>query len=111
MARGFWIYGFAFSAVVALDAAKYLTFGFPALINWESFAHPAWVIGALALFFASLKFDNRAFWKFLFGVYIAVTLAALANHYLPFSETLTYNCMLFNLVFASLYFAILQCHA
>ena len=102
------LFGGVIGAIIAADFAKYSFLGFPALVNWESFAHPAWVIGTLILFFIGLKLARPAFWKLLLGAHTIVAAAALANHYFPFSETLTYNCMLFNFAFVSLYFAILQ---
>lgn len=97
-------YGLIIAAIVGLDLVKFLAFDFPTLVNWRSFAHPAWVLTALVLLLASAKLDSRRLWQALFWVYALVAVAALLNHYLPFSETLTYNCMLFNFAFASLYF-------
>lgn len=99
-------YGFGISAIVAADFMKFLFFDFPALVNWRSFAHPAWVLATLGLFFAAIWADQLRVWQMLFKIHAIVAIIALVNHYLPLSSTITYNCLLFNFAFASLYFAI-----
>ena len=92
-----------FAAVVAVDWVLYRTIGGPNIINWRSFVHPAWVIGALALLGVGVAMWRRRVWQTLFGLYFTVFVVALLNQYLSFTEVLTYNCMLFNLVFVTLY--------
>lgn len=98
------IFGSSFFAIVILDGLKFIAVGGPNIINWHSFIHPGWVFVTLALFFLGVWRNTRIVWKALFGIYLVVFLFALANQYVPFSSVLTYNCMLFNLIFVSLYF-------
>lgn len=99
-------YGLAIGAIVAADFIKFLIFGFPTLVNWQSFAHPAWVLTTLGLLFAAIWADNVRFWRTLFWLHAAIAIISLFNHYVPFSSNITYNCMLFNFALASLYFAV-----
>ncbi|QQG46020.1 MAG: hypothetical protein HYY55_03580 [Candidatus Niyogibacteria bacterium] len=104
MKRKLILYASIFGIVIAFDGLKYLAVDGPNIINWQSFAHPAWVIFTLALFaYAATSYSQPVF-KSAFFVHTAVFAAAFLNQYLPFSETLTYNCMLFNLVFLSMYY-------
>jgi hypothetical protein len=91
------------SLLVVFDAVKALTLGGPAILNWHSFVHPFWVIVAAALYFAGVKINAKWFWNVLLTVYSVTFIAALANQYAPFTDILTYNCMLFNLIFVPLY--------
>lgn len=99
-------YGLIIGAIVAADFIKFLILGFPTLVNWQSFVHTAWVLTALSLLFAAIWADNALFWRALFKLHAAIAIIALLNHYVPFSSSITYNCMLFNFALASLYFAV-----
>jgi len=89
------------SVAVIADLLKFLSVGGPNIINWNSFVHPAWVVTAIVLLVISTYLYSLRIW--FFGIYFIVFAVALLNQYLHFSEILTYNCMLFNLVFVSLY--------
>lgn len=89
--------------LVVFDAAKFLTFGGTTIINWYSFIHPFWVFIAVVLYFTGTKINAKWFWNVLLCVYSVVSVAALINQYISFTNVLTYNCMLFNLVFIPLY--------
>lgn len=89
--------------LVVLDAIKFLTIGGATIINWHSFIHPFWVIVAALLYFAGDVIKAKWFWNVLLGIYSIVFIAALVNQYIPFTDSITYNCMLFNLVFVPLY--------
>jgi len=104
MKRNIFLYISSFGIIVTFDGLKYLLAGGPNLINWQSFIHPAWVISAIVILAANAYFWKPALFKLSFIVYFIIVAASLINQYLPFSEILTYNCMLFNLVFASIYF-------
>ncbi len=90
-------------AIVLGDLAKYSLAGGPNIINWQSFIHPFWVFFSLALYFIGIKARSRRLWNLLFLFYSVVFIAALFNQYIPFTPALTYNCMLFNLIFMAPY--------
>lgn len=98
------VFGGMLALLIVFDFIKYQLAGFPAIINWQSFWHPGWVIVALILFWTTILLNKKWLWRFSFLVYFLVFLAALLNQYIYFWEVLTYNCMLFNLVFTAVYF-------
>jgi len=98
------IFASLFSLAVVVDGIKFLSVGGPNIIDWPSIVHPAWVIIAITLLFVGIFFDRLVVWQTLFGIYFLVMIASLLNQYIPFTTILTYNCMLFNLTFATLYF-------
>jgi hypothetical protein len=91
------------SLLVVFDAAKFLTVGGATIINWHSFVHPFWVILAAILYFAGTVINAKWFWNTLLALYAAVFIAALINQYIPFTDVITANCTLFNLIFIPLY--------
>lgn len=96
------IFGILFAAALAFDFLKYQFIGGDTIANWWEWAHTVWVVFApvsifLAVFIPSLR-------NVFLILYTAVFAAALFNIYYPFSDILTYNCMLFNLVLATAYF-------
>ena len=96
------IFASIFALAIIIDAIKFLIDGKPTVVNWETFVHPAWVITASIVLFLSVFFPlvkRAAFW-----VYFAIFLASYLNIYLSFTETLTYFCMIFNLVLTSVFF-------
>lgn len=99
-----------FVAAIIFDWLKFLFSGKSNLINWHSFAHPAWVIGAAVFLIAGIVLWRERVWQILFWLHFFVFFAAFANQFFLFSETLTYNCMLFNLVFVALYFVLSAPH-
>jgi len=104
MKRKLFIYVFLFLAVVAVDGVLFLTVEGPNIISWRSIIHPAWVIVAVSLLGIGALVWRRWMWQTLFILYFAMFVAALLNQYLSFTEVLTYNCMLFNLIFVTLYY-------
>lgn len=93
-----------FSLAVVGDWLKFEILGGPNIINWHSLVHPAWVFSALFFLAVGIAAEKRIIWQSLFGLYLAIFLAALLNQYYFFTALLTYNCMLFNLVFVAIYF-------
>lgn len=98
-------YGLIIAVIVILDLLKFLVFGSPTLVNWQSPAHYLWVSATLMFFLGWSLLGWLRLGRALFWLHAAVAIAALINHYLPFADVLTYNCMLFNFAFASVYFA------
>lgn len=98
----------AFASVVFADWVRFTFLDGVEIVNWTSFAHPAWVIGTLTLLFIGIFWTggNRHWWTLLFWLHLLVVVAALANQYLAFWDLLTYNCILFNLIFTALYFVV-----
>lgn len=96
------IFALIFAAAISVDAIKFLAVGKPTVVNWESFVHPAWVITASIVLFLAVYFPSTG--RVAFWVYFIIFFAAYINVYLSFSETLTYFCMIFNLVLTSVYF-------
>ena len=86
--------------MVILDLVKFLTIGGSTIVNWHSFIHPFWVIGAIAYLFVAASIDRPKLWRSLFGLYLIIFLASYLNQYAGFTAVLTYNCMLFNAIFA-----------
>lgn len=100
--RPLFFFAALFGASVVLDALKFVAFGKPTLINWESFVHPAWVVLAgIALFLAA--YSNRVRQAALY-IYLVIFAASYLNVYLGFTEVLTYWCMIFNLVLTAVFF-------
>ncbi len=91
------------SLVVVFDAIKFLTVGGATIINWHSFIHPFWVIAAAALYFTGAVINKKWFWNTLLAIYIVVFMIALVNQYVSFTDVVTANCTLFNLIFIPLY--------
>lgn len=91
------------SLVVLFDAVKFLTIGGATIINWHSFVHPFWVLLAATLYFSGALINKKWFWNALLAVYSIVFLAAIVNQYVPFTDVITANCTLFNLIFVPLY--------
>jgi hypothetical protein len=89
--------------LVVFDAAKFLIVGGATIINWRSFIHPFWVILAAGLYFVGARVNKKWFWNALLALYSTIFILALVNQYVPFTEVLSYNCMLFNLMFVPLY--------
>lgn len=89
--------------LLVFDAIKFLTYGGVTIINWNSFIHPFWVITAAVLYFIGSLVNEKWVWNVLLVVYSVVFITALVNQYVPFTDILTYNCMLFNLFFIPLY--------
>lgn len=104
MRRKLKILALLFLVVVAFDGLKYLLVGEPAIINWRSFVHPVWVIVTLALFWLVVFSQSARILTLVFFIYLSVFIAAFLNQYFSFAAFLTYNCMLFNLVFAAFYY-------
>ena len=91
------------SLVVVFDAVKFLTVGGATIINWHSFIHPLWVILAVVLYFAGTIIHAKWFWNMLLALYSVIFIVALVNQYVPFTDVITANCTLFNLIFIPLY--------
>lgn len=96
--------------MIAFDGAKFILVGGPGIINWNSFIHPAWVITAFATISLISYFLRPWMTYSAFFVYLFIFALSLLNQYLQFTPVLTYNCMLFNLVFTSIYFFLLEKH-
>src|SRR3989344_3947404 len=102
------IYATLLGAVVLFDWLKFAYVGGPNIINWNSVVHPAWVgFAFLALLISAAFWRSWIFYGALL-LYFAVFSASLLNQYLHFSETLTYNCMLWNLVFVTMFYLLLS---
>ncbi len=89
---------------MVLDLARHLTIGGTGIINWLSFAHPAWVITSTALFAVGAWLRSARFWDSVFLAHFVLVLGSMVNQFIPFWDVLTYNCMLFNAIFATVYF-------
>jgi hypothetical protein len=96
--------GLLFLLAAFLDAAFFYFLGEIKIINWRSLTHAGWFSSALILFWVSVWIYSRKFWLFLFWLHSAVVVLSFANQYFNFSEFLNYNCLLFNLIFATAYF-------
>lgn len=96
------LFASVFAMAILADAIKFLALGKPTVVNWETFVHPAWVITAGIILFLAAYFPRIG--RVAFWVYFAVFLASYLNIYLSFTETLTYFCMIFNLVIVSVFF-------
>lgn len=90
--------------MVILDLAKFWFMGGATIVNWYSAIHPFWVFLAIVLLFAASGKKRRSLSNALFGLYLIVFLASYINQYMDFTPVLTYNCMLFNAVFAVAHF-------
>ena len=93
-----------FAVAIVVDLIKFLIFGKPTSINWESFVHPVWVIGTIIVLFLSIYIPpirRVAFW-----FYLIIFALSYINIYFIFTDILTYFCMIFNLVLTSVYFFI-----
>jgi hypothetical protein len=88
------------AAMVALDLMKFLTVGGVTIVNWHSFIHPFWVALAVILLFIGAKRNEHGLSSALFWLYAIIFFASYVNQYFIFTSVLTYNCMLFNAIFA-----------
>lgn len=86
--------------MVIFDLVKFLTVGGATIVNWYSTIHPFWVFLAIVLLFMAARRKNSTFSNAMFGLYLVIFLASYINQYIPFTPVLTYNCMLFNAIFA-----------
>lgn len=86
--------------MVILDLAKFWAIGGATIVNWYSTIHPLWVFIAIVLLFIGARRDRRTLSNALFGLYLVIFFASYINQYIPFTSVLTYNCMLFNAIFA-----------
>ncbi|OGF49019.1 hypothetical protein A3G55_02460 [Candidatus Giovannonibacteria bacterium RIFCSPLOWO2_12_FULL_44_25] len=100
------IYAALFGTVVLFDWLKFVYVGGPNIINWNSLAHPVWVATTLVILSIAVFQPRREIISVAFLLYFAVFATTLLNQYLHFYETLTYNCMLFNLVFATMFYLV-----
>lgn len=102
------VFGSVFVLAVFADWLKFMAVGESNIVNWYSFVHPAWVITTLALLFVGAFWFTHTtkYWFALFLLHFLVVAGAFINQYFPFWETLTYNCMLFNLIFTAAYFMV-----
>ena len=90
--------------IITLDLVKFLTIGGVTIVNWYSSMHPFWVFLAIVLLFIGATRRNHGLSSALFWFYTIVFVAAYVNQYSPFTPILTYNCMLFNAIFAVVHY-------
>lgn len=86
--------------MVILDLVKFLTVGGVTIVNWHSSIHPSWVVLAIILLFIGAKRNDHGLSSALFWLYAIIFFASYVNQYFAFTSVLTYNCMLFNAIFA-----------
>lgn len=96
------LFALLFAGAITLDLIKFLIAGKPTVVNWESFIHPFWVVTAGVVLLLSVYLPLVR--KIAFWVYLTIFVVAYLNIYLSFSESLTYFCMIFNLVLTSVFF-------
>ncbi|MDH4330246.1 MAG: hypothetical protein OEV93_01720 [Candidatus Moranbacteria bacterium] len=97
-------YATLFFLTVVLDFLLYLFGEMNEIVNWDSPVHFRWVVFSVSilLLFAFLK-NKLAGWIGLV-FHFAIFALALSNQFFEFSETLNYNCMLFNLGLFTVYY-------
>lgn len=86
--------------MVIIDLIKFFAIGGATIVNWYSTIHPFWVFLAIVLLFMAAGRKSNTFSNALFGLYLVIFFASYINQYIPFTPVLTYNCMLFNAIFA-----------
>lgn len=92
------------AAMVVFDLGRFLLGGGPNIVNWHSFIHPSWVVLALVLLTVAAVVDRRLLWRALFGIYFLTFFISYLNQYFGVTDILTYNCMLFNAIFATAFY-------
>ena len=97
------IFATILSLLVVFDAIKFFTVGGATIVNWHSFVHPFWVILAAVLYVVGAMINAKWFWNSLLALYSMIFIAAVVNQYIPFTNAITANCTLFNLIFIPLY--------
>jgi hypothetical protein len=101
------LYALLFALVVVGDAVFYRLQGEQGIINWQSLVHAGWAVLS-ALLLLAFAFSGRPWMGYMpLTLHFAVFLLSLMNQFFPFSETLNYYCMLFNLgMFTVYYFSV-----
>ena len=98
------IYASILALVVLFNALGFFVFDVNGIINWRSLIHSGWVTFATLLLFL-FAFTRSPRLGYTGAVlYGGIFLAALANQFFSFSDTLNYHCMLFNLVLFTVYY-------
>lgn len=100
------IYSVLFSLAVAVDWILHIFWEANEIVNWNSLIHSGWVVfsALMLLLFAFVSRKRVGYFGLCF--YFVIFSLSFLNQFLLFSETLNYNCTLFNLgLFTAYYFS------